>query len=172
MPEKETGKGGTGATRPEQGGPTGLPVDVSQLTDDQKKQLLELLKSLVKPARTRQPREIPENIKVLVEEYNNLKTRLREIRQRLKELGYTPTGITVRRGYGNYDYRGSKAYETVKEIIRSSGYITREQLEEKLKEHGYKGITGTVGVVLKNLKEDGLIRPAPGGYQWVSGQST
>jgi hypothetical protein len=172
MPEKETGKGGTGATRPEQGGTTGLPVDVSQLTDDQKKQLLDLLRNLVKPQRTRQPKELPENVKPLVEKYLNLKALLREVRQQLRELGYTPTGLTVRRGYGNYDYRGSKAYETVKEIIRSHGFIRREALEEELKKHGYKGITGTIGVVLKNLKDDKLITTVNGGYQWSSGQST
>jgi hypothetical protein len=138
-------------------------LDKLNISENEKQQLLEeLLQQLGRPRR-----EIPEEAKTLIQEYQTLKERLRQIRQQLKQYNLTPTGITIRRGYGDYDYRGTPAYNTVKEIIQSRRSLTTEELEEELKQRGYKGITGTIGVVLMNLRQDGLIRRENGRYVWT-----
>lgn len=131
--------------------------------DEIQRIIRELLGKETKPRQ----KEIPEEIKGMVEKYQQLREQLREIKHQLKQHGYTPTGLTIRKGYGNYDYRGTKAYETVKEILSRARYTAIERLEEELKAKGYKGITGTIGVVLKNLKEDGLIRRVGDSYEWL-----
>ena len=99
--------------------------------------------------------------------YHTLKERLRQIRQQLRQYNLTPAGITIRRGYGDYNYRDTPAYQAVKEILQTRRSLTAEELEDELRNRGYKGITGTIGVVLKNLREDGLIRRENGRYVWT-----
>jgi hypothetical protein len=138
---------------------------LAQLPAEEKERLLVEL-GAKKPRRERR-KEVPAEVRDLVEKYQTLRQQLREVRQQLRELGYTPTGIGVRRGYGNYDYRGFPLYNTVKELIQARRSISRAELEEELKTRGYKGLTGTVGVVLKNLKEDGLIKREGDHYVWT-----
>lgn len=134
------------------------------LTEEQRKELIKRLRQ--------RKTEIPEDVKELMEKYQEHLAELNEIKAKLKELGYTPKG-RIRKGYGDYDYRGMPIYEKVKQIIREHGTISIEKFEEELKRAGYKGITGTVAVVLRNLKEDGLIRRVGGEYVWIGeGQST
>jgi hypothetical protein len=139
---------------------------VANLPPEEREKLLVEL-GAKKPRRERARKEVPAEVRDLVEKYQTLRQQLREVRQQLRELGYTPTGIGVRRGYGNYDYRGFPLYEKVKQIISTRRSISREELEEELKKHGYRGLTGTVGVVLKNLKEDGLVRREGNHYVWT-----
>jgi hypothetical protein len=139
---------------------------VANLPPEEKEKLLVEL-GAKKPRRERARKEVPAEVRELVERYQTLRQQLREVRQQLRELGYTPTGLTVRRGYGDYNYRGYPLYNTVKELIQSRRSISREELEEELKKRGYRGLTGTVGVIMKNLKEDGLIKREGDHYVWT-----
>jgi len=148
--------------------------EIKKMPLDEQKRLKEELKAVMKElkVRSREKTEIPHEAKALMEMYWQLKTKLEEIRKKLyEEFGLTPQGTKVKRGYGDYNYRNTPAYETVKEIIKNYRTISIEKLEEELKARGYKGITGTIGVVLKNLREDGLIERSGGGYIWL-GEST
>jgi hypothetical protein len=99
---------------------------LAQLPAEEKERLLVEL-GAKKPRRERR-KEVPAEVRDLVEKYQTLRQQLREVRQQLRELGYTPTGIGVRRGYGNYDYRGFPLYNTVKELIQSRRSISRAEL--------------------------------------------
>jgi len=135
-----------------------------------KQELREILKELKIP---RAKKEIPPEAQELIDEYWETKEKLEQIRRRLyEEYGLTPAGTPVRQGYGNYDYRGTPAYNVVKEIIKEHGAISIENLEKELQAKGYKGITGTIGVVLKNLREDGLIERRGGEYVWTGGSES
>ena len=144
--------------------------EIKKLPPEEQKRIKAEIKELVKELRlprTRK-REIPPEAQELIDQYWDTKAKLEEIRRKLyEEYGLTPSGTPVRQGYGVYDYRGTPAYETVKEIIREHGVITIEELERELQARGYKGITGTIGVVLKNLREDGLIERRGGEFVWL-----
>jgi len=124
---------------------------------DEEAEIRQLLEQTAR-RRTRQ-KEIPPEIQALREEYQRLKARLTEIRSQLKDKGY----LTVR----DYNYRGTPAYEVVKSILERSQYTLVEQFEEELKKRGYRGITGTIQVVLKNLKEDGLLSRQGDYFVWL-----
>ncbi len=137
---------------------------LEQLSAEEKQQLKELLKV----RREREKKIIPPEAQELIDRYWQLKDELSEVRKELMEkYGLTPSGTPPRRGYGNYDYRGTPAYNVVVSILKEYGRISREKLDEELRKHGYTGITGTIGVVLKNLREDGLIEKSGGEYVWT-----
>jgi hypothetical protein len=148
--------------------------EIKKLPPEEQKKLKAEIRELVKELKVpRKRREIPPEAQELIDTYWEVKAQLEEIRQKLyEEYGLTPAGTPVRQGYGKYDYRGTPAYETVKEIIRSHGVISTEDLERELQAKGYKGITGTIGVVLKNLREDGLIERRGGEYVWKGGNGS
>jgi hypothetical protein len=143
--------------------------EIKKLPPEEQKRMKQELKEILKELKVpRAKKEIPEEAQRLIDEYWEAKEKVLQIRKRLyEEFGLTPTGVSVRQGYGSYDYRGTPAYEAVKEIIKSHGVISIENLEKELQAKGYKGITGTIGVVLKNLREDGLIERRGGEYVWT-----
>ena len=116
-----------------------MSVDIENLSREELEELLKQIKEKLGKTRRRRVVEIPEEAKALLEEYSELKARLDEIRRELKEkYGITPRGTSIRRGYGNYDYRGSPMYNAVVEIFKERGELTREELVEALREKGYK----------------------------------
>jgi hypothetical protein len=145
---------------------------VKELPPEEQRKLKEELRQALRELKVPRPKkEVPSEAKALIDEYWKLKDRLSEIRKELAEkYNITPAGTPIRKGYGNYDYRGTPAYEAVKEIIKNRRTITVEELEDELKTKGYRGITGTIGVVIKNLKEDGLITRQNNYYVWVGGE--
>lgn len=145
-----------------------MSVDVEKLSEEEKKALFEKLKELLKPKRERKVKDIPEDVKKLIEEYNAVNQRRREILNELKKRGYLPKGA-VRKGYGIYDYRGTALYNAVEEIIRSHGNVDKETLTSELEIRGYKASGGSFGIVIRNLKEDGKIEYKEGRYIWLGG---
>jgi len=146
---------------------------IAEMSPEEKKRLREQLREVLRIRRERMKAEVPEEAQKLVDEYWELKNRMAEIRKELLEkFNLTPRGTPMRRGYGNYDYRNTPAYNAVVEILKEHGSLSVERFEEELKKRGYKGITGTIGVVLKNLREDGLIQRVGGEIVWQRKQST
>ncbi|MEM2175032.1 MAG: hypothetical protein QXI58_05370 [Candidatus Micrarchaeia archaeon] len=140
---------------------------MEKLSEEEKKALFEKLKELLKPKKERK-KDIPEDVKKLIEEYNALMVRRREILAELKAKGYLPKGA-IRKGYGIYDYRGTALYNAVEEIIRSHGNVDKETLVDELNKKGYKASGGSFGIVIRNLKEDGKIEYKEGRYIWLGG---
>ncbi|MEM1891130.1 MAG: hypothetical protein QXI45_01885 [Thermofilaceae archaeon] len=129
-----------------------LVEKVKSLSDEERKQLLQLLRG---SKTTRRKRELPPEAAELLREYDECRERMRQIRNKLKELGIKKV----------YDFRGTPLYNTIKQIIAEYGRITVEDLAEELKSRGYRW-SGATAVCLRNLREDGLIEKEGGELVW------
>lgn len=124
---------------------------VKGLSDEERKQLLQLLRG----SKPRKRKEVPPEAAELLREYDECRERMRQIREKLRELGVKKV----------YDFRGTPLYNTIKQIIAEYGRITVEDLAEELKSRGYKW-SGATAICLRNLREDGLIEKEGGELVW------
>jgi len=146
-----------------------MGLDVEKLSKEELEELLEKIKAKLKPKKERKSVEIPEDVKKLMEEYEAVNRRRKEILEELKSKGFMPKGVK-RKGYGEYNYRGTGLYNTVEEIIKSRGNIGRDELIDELNKKGYAGSGGSLGIVIRNLKEDGKITVEGGRFIWIGSQ--
>lgn len=125
---------------------------LAQLTPEQKRRLLERLEA-ERPKRQR--KTISPEVQTLLEERERLRQQLREVNNKLKELG-------VRRGTPTpEEFLEMPLGQAVVEILREHGQLTIEQLEEELSRRNYK-LSGSAMRVLTALRQKGLLEKRNG----------
>jgi len=130
-----------------------------------------MLRELIRMAQGKKYREVTDEVRALIEEYQALRKRIKEILRILREeYGYSPDAMPVRKGHGIYDYRGMPIYNAILEILKDRKLLTVEELEQELRNRGYAGLTGTARICLKNMMEDGLLKKSGNILEYTGGE--